>query len=333
MGFMNFYFFTKYFFIKIFIVLYLILNLFLSLGICAESAKTPSSEEAILQEKGGVLLPKGTLVIEPGFQYSHTSRARIAISGFTILEAIVIGKIKTEDIKKDVFMGYLNFRYGLLNNLQLEAQVPYMYRKERYAYKEDSSTTEKTVTDSNIGDISFGASYQILYEKGSIPDVVLNFKVKTKTGKDPYHIETNDKGIPKELPTGNGHWGISGGITLVKRSDPAVLFGSLAYFYNFKRNVEGYGEMKPGSSIDFSIGMAYALNEKLSTYISYDQKIYSHTTQEGEDVVGTDFNVGMLYFGTSYVISPKTSLNFSVGVGLTNDAPDVTVEIRLPIKF
>ena len=91
--------------------------------------------------------------------------------------------------------------------------------------------------------------------------------------------------------------------------------------------------MKPGSSVDFNIGMAYALNEKLSTYISYDQKIYSHTTQEGKDVAGTDFNVGMLYLGASYVISPKSFLNFSVGVGLTTDAPDVTVEIRFPIRF
>ena len=305
----------------------------INLGICEDNKKPPSAEEAILQERGGVLVPKGTLVVEPGFQYSHTSRTRIAISGFTILEAIVIGEIKTEDIKKDVFMGYLNFRYGLLDNLQLEAQIPYLYRRERYAYKEDSSTTEKTVTDSNIGDITFGISYQLLYEKGSIPDVVLNFKVKTKTGKDPYGIESDVLGIPKELPTGNGHWGVSGGITLVKRSDPAVLFGGLAYFYNFKRDVKDYGEMKPGSSVDFNIGMAYALNEKLSTYISYDQKIYSHTTQEGKDIAGTDFNVGMLYFGASYVISPKSFLNFSVGIGLTNDAPDVTVEIRFPIRF
>ncbi len=316
------------------ILLMISVSLFgLSSGICEENKKPPTSEEAILQEKGGVLVPKGTLVIEPGFQYSHTSRTRIAISGFTILEAIVIGEIKTEDIKKDVFMGYLNFRYGLLDNLQLEAQIPYFYRRERYAYKEDSSSVEETVTDSNIGDITFGASYQLLYEKGSIPDVVLNFKVKTNTGKDPYGIESDASGVPKELPTGNGHWGVSAGITLVKRSDPAVLFGSLAYFYNFERDVEDYGEMKPGSSIDFSIGMAYALNEKLSTYISYDQKIYSHTTQNGEDIAGTDFNVGMLYFGASYVTSPKSFLNFSVGVGLTNDAPDVTLEIRLPIRF
>ncbi len=302
-------------------------------GKCEEKRNASTSEEAILQEKGGVLVPKGILIVEPGLQYSHTSRTRIAISGFTILEAIVIGQIKSEDIKKDVFMGYINFRYGFLDNLQLEAQIPYLYRRERYAYKEDSSTTEKTVTDSNIGDITFGASYQLLYEKGSIPDVVLNFKVKTNTGKDPYGIKSDANGIPKELPTGNGHWGVSGGITLVKRSDPAVLFGSFAYFYNFKRNVEGYGEMKPGSSIDFSVGMAYALNEKLSTYISYDQKIYSHTTQNGEDIAGTDFNVGMLYFGASYVTSQRSSFDFSVGIGLTNDAPDVTVEIRLPIRF
>ncbi len=326
----------KKFIFLIIILNFIILNFIINLksGICAEKRKVTTPEEALLQEKGGVLLPKGTLVIEPGFQYSYTSRARIAISGFTILEAIVIGKIKTEDVRKDILMGYVNFRYGLLKNLQIEAQIPYLYRRDRYAYKEGSSTTEKIIYDSNIGDISFGASYQLLYEKGKIPDVVFNLKVKTRTGKDPYNIETDDRGRPKELPTGNGHWGISGGITVVKRSDPAVLFGSLAYFYNFKRNIGGeYGEVKAGDSIDYSIGIAYALNEKLSTYIFYDQKIYTYTKQNDKKIPGTDFNVAILYFGSSYVATPKVAFNISIGIGLTSDAPDVTVEIRLPIKF
>ncbi|MBX6424301.1 transporter, partial [Thermosulfurimonas sp. F29] len=202
-----------------------------------------------------------------------------------------------------------------------------------YSWQEDSATREKTVTDEDIGDISFGISYQFLYEKGSWPDAVLNLRVKTHTGKDPYHIDTDDRGRPEELPTGNGHWGISAGVTLVKRSDPAVLFGGLTYFYNIKRTIKDYGEVRPGASLDFSIGMAYALNERFSTNIFYDQKIYSRTKIDGKKQPDTDFNVAMLYFGASYVLSPQTSLNISIGVGLTDDAPDVSIEIRLPIKF
>ncbi|MBX6424297.1 hypothetical protein K3767_11975, partial [Thermosulfurimonas sp. F29] len=88
-------------------------------------------EEVLLQEKGGVLLPRGVLVVEPGFQYSHTSRARIAISGFTILEAIAIGQITTEVTKKDVFTTFLNLRYGLAHGWQVDCKIPYLYRHDR----------------------------------------------------------------------------------------------------------------------------------------------------------------------------------------------------------
>ncbi|WP_297056759.1 transporter [Thermosulfurimonas sp.] len=318
--------------VGIFWLLFLLLTSGISRAQEKPSPRSTPLEETLLQEKGGVLVPRGVLVVEPSIQYSHTSRAFIAISGFTILQAIVLGEIKTEDVKKDVFTASLNFRYGLSQGLQVDLSVPYLYRHDRYAFKEDSTTQEKRVDDSAFGDITFGASYQILYEKGSRPDLVLNFKVKSRTGKDPYGLKYDAQGRPKELPTGNGHWGVSLGLSWVKRSDPGVLFGSVAYFYNFKRTIGGR-DYKPGDSVEFTLGVAYALNEKLSLNTYLTERVYSRTEVDGEKQPDTDYNVGILYFGSSYVLSSRTSLNFSVGVGLTDDAPDFSIEIRLPFKF
>jgi hypothetical protein len=41
----------------------------------------------------------------------------------------------------------------------------------------------------------------------------------------------------------------------------------------------------------------------------------------------------MLNFGLGVRVSPVTTLNFSVGVGLTTDTPDFTFGMNLPLNF
>lgn len=304
-----------------------------------EKSKAPTArQETVDVEKGGVLVQQRKLIIEPGIQYSHTSRARLAINGFTILQAIVLGKIVSEDLKKDVLMPFINVRYGLTDNLQAELKIPYLFRRDRESYESNSETHEYTVRDDNIGDIEAGLYYHLVRERENVPDVVINLKGKTRTGKDPYGLDTKEvEGEGEkltELPTGSGHYGLSAGVTFAKTSDPAVLFGTLAYYYNFERDPGGgYGDIKPGDSIEVSFGMAYALNEKLSTSISYQERYYFKTEQNGKELADTDYNVGSLNFAVNHAITERVSISVSVGVGLTDDAADTTVEIRLPIRF
>jgi len=43
--------------------------------------------------------------------------------------------------------------------------------------------------------------------------------------------------------------------------------------------------------------------------------------------------LGTLLIGYSYRVTPKTTLNFSIGAGLTRDTPDLTLTMRVPISF
>jgi len=297
------------------------------------NSTTSPKEETTEIEQGGALLDPGQFIWEPGIQYSHTSRTFISISGFTIFDAIVLGSIKTKDTKKDVITPYMNFKAGVLKNLQLDIKVPYIYRRDR-STSDNNNDDEHITTDSSIGDIEATIYSQILREKNSLPDLIVSLKAKSRTGKDPYDLETNDDGNLTELPTGTGHWGLSGGITASKSSDPALLFASLYYTYNFKRDVgNDYGEIEPGDSIEYGFGLAYALNERLSSSIYYQQRIYDKTKQNGDGVDGSDLNVSTLYFGANYALSPRRSLNVSLGTGLSEDAPDVTLQVSMPILF
>jgi hypothetical protein len=42
---------------------------------------------------------------------------------------------------------------------------------------------------------------------------------------------------------------------------------------------------------------------------------------------------GILNMGLGYRISPKTTVNFSVGIGLTPDSPNLIVGMNVPLNF
>jgi len=41
----------------------------------------------------------------------------------------------------------------------------------------------------------------------------------------------------------------------------------------------------------------------------------------------------VLSMGLGYRVSPKTTLNFSVGIGLTPDSPNLSLGMNVPLAF
>ena len=323
----------------------IVLLLFLFMGISfnafgQEVEKKPLPGVSV--EKGGGLLPTGRFVLEPAFQYTHHSEENVSISGFTIFEAILIGKVEVKKIKRDILIPSLTARLGL-ENLELSLRVPWLYRRDRTAELAGDEKKETTIRDSGLGDLEGGMYYHLIKESKTIPDVIVNLGVKAPTGKDPYGLET-EVVVPQtkpraiEFPTGTGHWGVSGGFIFVKTSDPAILSLSANYYYNAPRNVgiEGgtdYGKIDLGDSIDFNFGLLFALNEKLSLHFAYNQRFTESTKQNGQKLVDTDVNASTFSIGVTYAIFNDLSFDMVLGIGLTEDAPDVALQFRLPMTF
>ncbi len=175
------------------------------------------SIERVLQQRGSVLLPKGTLQIEPSVTWSHFSSNRINIDGLLLLDVFAIGEISTETVERDIFIQNFAFKYGLLNNFQADLRVPV---REEFDRITRTSGTETTNSASGIGDIDLSISRQIGWEKGWQPDVIASVGVKPPTGQEPYN---------REIGMGTGHWAIRGALIMAKSSDPTVIFGSLNY--------------------------------------------------------------------------------------------------------
>ncbi|MDA8087877.1 MAG: hypothetical protein M0Z75_14400 [Nitrospiraceae bacterium] len=290
--------------------------------------------ESRLQNVGGILIPQGSLQLEPAFIYSNYSRHRLSISGFTVLDAIVIGQMEVSDLKRDIIQTQVTARYGITNRLEIEAKVPFLIRWDREV--DAPGTTSATYHEAfgnGLGDIEGALYWHAIRANDGMPDIVLNTRVKSATGRSPYDLPQDSQGNLLDLPTGNGHWGVSAGFTAVKISDPAVLFGGVNYYWNFARNVGGaYGTIDPGNSIEYLLGMGYALNDKLSLDTSFQERFTMRDKQNGVALPETYINASTLSLGISYAYSSRATLELMVGIGVTVDAPDLQFTLSAPIN-
>ncbi len=293
------------------------------LDVAGGTTERTESLERTLQQRGSILLGKGKMQVEPSFTYAHSSANTISIQGFSILPVLVVGDIDVQKIKRDVFIETLSAKYGLFDNFQTELKIPYRGEFDRTVLT--STTAETTRGTQGLGDIEFGVSRQIGWEHGLMPDLVANFSVKPPTGREPYN---HDIGL------GTGHWGLRGSLIAAKSSDPAVIFGSLSYTYNFARqDIENFGDVKPGDTLGYSVGTAIALSYQTAITFSFDQSITTKMVRNDNSVGGSFLNVANFKTGVNWAIDEYHSLDFGVSMGLTTDAPDMTVDVRFPITF
>lgn len=301
--------------------------------------KVEEATEPVLIEAGGILLPKGTLAIEPSLSYAHFSRNSITISGFTLFDALVIGRIDVEELKRDILTGAVTLRYGLLDRLQLEAKFPYLYRRDRLVRPASTTGTQiqpvRMIEGDDLGDIETALTFHAYKSRSWLPEVLLTARGKFPTGRDPYGLETETvfgATLAKEVPTGTGHYGFSTGINLVKVFDPVVFFGSANYYWNFERNVGGvYGRIDPGDAFEYILGMAVALSERTSLNLSFQNVFTWPTYQNGDKISETEANTAAFNIGASHRFSKNVSLFGTVGIGLTRDSPDYQFQLTMPV--
>lgn len=290
-------------------------------------------EVAAIFDQPGVLTPRHALIVEPSLQYTHSTSKRLFLLGFTILPALHIGPFELRDVRRNAYVGALAARYGLTNRLELDLKIPYLYRTEessthRYVTPDSLSVLEMNSSSDGmgLGDVEFGLRYQLNQPQAG-PYYIAGLRVKTETGESPFEVSGDD------LPTGSGFWGVQPNLTAIFASDPAVFFGGLNYMWNMAKDVGGgFGELDPGDAYGFNFGMGLALNEKASFSMGYEHSIISRTKREGEVLPGqVDIHVGTFQLGYSYRLSDKTNFNLALGLGVTEDAPDVQLTLKAPM--
>ncbi len=317
-------------------------------GQAPESASRPPPI-APLEDAQSALTPRGKWVLEPSFEFAAASNDRVALVGFTFPPALTIGLIDVRRVNREFYLAALAARYGLTPRMEVEVKVPWVYRSESTTARPlaTPSTADSVFSNdgSGIGDVELGLRYQLNVGSATKPFYVASLRLKTTTGKGPFEVETFNPlagaTLPRELPTGTGFYALQPGITALLPSDPAVFFGTLSYTWNIKDDVDELdasgnriGTYDPGDAFNFNFGVGLALNERASFSVGYDHAVVFKDRVNGENLpLAQRFHIGRILLGYSYQLTRRAHFNLTLGAGVTDDAPDVTLTARLPITF
>lgn len=328
-----------------------------SYGQSLKDDSSPAQSVSNLYNEASGFFGNGKFSVETGITYSRYDARQLTLNGFLALDSIFLGNINLDRIKSDNWTLDLTARYNLDNRWQFDLNVPVVYRESTYqssGANGGKETSEQSVTrDPTIGDINFGIAYKFLDESVSLPDAVVSLRVKAPTGEDPFGIKlvqspnNTNLYVPENLPTGNGVWSITPGISLVKTFDPAVLFGSLSYTHNFEDSFGDIssnvgqkipGKVRLGDSFQIGAGVAFALNEKMSMSFSVSDLVQrkSKLKPDGGDwqsVVSSDANAGYFNVGMTIAASEALTIVPNLAIGITPDAPSFSFSLKFPYYF
>ena len=329
-----------------------------SYGQSLKDDSAPAQSVSNLYNEASGFFGNGKFSVETGITNARYDARQLTLNGFLALDSIFLGNINLDRIKSDSWTLDLTGRYNVDNRWQFDLNVPVVYRDSTYqsagAGNDATATSEGSVTrDPTIGDVNFGVAYKFLDETPTLPDAVVSVRVKAPTGKEPFGIKlvrqpNNDNlYLPESLPTGNGVWSVTPGISLVKTFDPAVLFGSLSYTHNFEDSFDDIssdvnqkvgGKVRLGDSFQFGVGVAFALNEKMSMSFSVSDLVQrkSKLKPDGGDwqsVVSSDANAGYFNVGMTIAASDNLTIVPNLAIGMTDDAPDFTFSLKFPYYF
>ncbi|HEU0044497.1 transporter [Sphingomonas sp.] len=312
---------------------------------------------AVLGDQGSVITRAGQLTLEAQIEYARADRNRALFRGIELVESVLVGVFDINESRQDVVSGALMARYGLSNRLELGIRAPFVHRNNASVLapvagstpNDAAATRDSSATGDGFGDLEVSARYQLTGSRPGRAFLIGNLQVVAPTGSNPFRVPRDEEGRELRAATGAGFWGVSPSLTAILPTDPAVLFGTIGYTRNFGDDVDTLiGDtriiyVKPGDSVSASAGIGLSLNDRTSLNIGYAHtwafgtRIRSmiEDPRPGDDGMreqrARDLQVGRLLFGVTYRLNDRSSLNWSVEAGATDDATDLRTVLRVPL--
>lgn len=278
------------------------------------------------RDKQYSLLKKGKLSTTYDFSYSYIGQQ--SIDARFDEERLTLFKI--ENTRSHSFTNTISADYGLRDNLTGTASVSLV---SRYA-----ESTSFSGMSHSIGDITLGARWQPIELRRDMPAITASGTVRLPTGRSPYRTDAT-----KSLATGSGTTAFTGGLNLSKVVDPVALFGNVNFTFSLPasslsqaRSGQVLTSVKPGPSLGYGVGFAYALSYDISVNFALQHSISWASTLKFES--GKSYRTGLqnsavMNYGMGVRLSPTMTVNVSLGVGMTPDSPDFSLGVNMPLNF
>lgn len=269
-----------------------------------------------------VLLKERTIEMRYNLGYSHSTYDRVLVANL--------------DVERETYYNFtnsINVSYGLMERISLSASVPYIYK-----YQQSGNANE----ESDLGDASLGVSWQALKEKQYRPAILVSMSYSAPTGKSPYRIDPE-----RELSTGSGTHSFDLGLNFSKVLDPVIAFGGFNFGYPLEVtgiDQKRYGaileSVAAGYSFGYAMGIGFALSYNTSVSFRFSASHTSRTeyvvrspgAKKGKTFQSDEASSASFSIGTGWRISPKTSMNVSLGYGLVG-GQDYSLQVSVPFSF
>ena len=223
-----------------------------------------------------------------------------------------------QKVRRNEFQQSLSARGGLPFDTQLEFNLPYNEVDQENVNNVAIATSSRSGTGWELGDLSLGVAKAVLREKNWWPDLITRFTWTAPTGQ----FKSND------VVLGGGFNRLLGEVVALKRQDPLAFFTQAFYQTTFERN--GF---EPGDNLGLSGGLFLATSPETSLQLSLNQNFVQDSKLNGKKQNGSHQVASVLNLGFSSILARNVLLQMVAGVGLTDDAPDYSVELSLPIRF
>jgi outer membrane putative beta-barrel porin/alpha-amylase len=255
--------------------------------------------ERALTRQSVFVLPAGVYELEPGIEYTY--RASDAL------------------VKQDRLETRLTLRAGLPHGSHVEIRVPYvLLRTDRATADQFGQTTH----EAGFGDLQFAFTKQLAEERPARPGLLAAVTWRAPTGD--FRL-----GEPSE---GSGFHALQGALTLVKRQDPLVFFGTASYTAVRARS-HGGAEIAPGNFVGLKLGTMLAASPRTSIRGGFELNRGGRTKINGVEIPGSDPAVATLQLGLATLLSRRSLLDIQLNVGVTPDAPDFALAVSVPFRF
>jgi hypothetical protein len=310
----------------------------------AEKQKQAAAQEAASDVVGMI---SGKFEFDVTEAYTHMSTEQLFINGFGILPVLVVGNVTVENVRRDFFTTIMEANYRLTDKLTVGMQVPVTFAIARTStatgitgnnVANASSAGENVTHTADLGDIGTSLTYQLLSEGLTRPSVYGGLGFKARNGRDLF--ATPDPAA--DPPVGTGFYSLRGSVSASKSTAPAVVFGSLSYAYAFSRQNVLYEPLghpaallnyEPGANISWSAGVALSLNYQLSLNFGFAQAVNLVSKINNHSLANSDTDAITFRMGGIWRLSDRTSIDLSGTIGLSPDAPDFTLALRLPFRY
>jgi hypothetical protein len=213
--------------------------------------------------------------------------------------------------KDDIYGAGLDARIGLPRGWMLGAGVPYLYRD-----------IDDVGSNSGVGDVSATVWKSLFTQQGSRPSLVASLRYSAPTGDD----------IGDDVPLGNGFHSVTARLSTVKTIDPIAFFGDLAYTHYIDDEISGL-DVDRSDTIGFGLGASLAVTPDTSLGAGLDFAFEDDVEVNGTGVRGSSTTIGVVELTAGILLTRDVFLNFTGAFGITDDSPDASLGMSLPIRF